>query len=775
MNISVLKTLFERFIIFQLDHPWRVLAVLSAITLSAMASASRVQFDFTIENLFPENDPEVDAYFEFREEFEREDDLISLAYDAGDPFSRRNLLTTQEVTEALAQIDGIGEVTSLTNVELFGQGEDLVLSPVYEAIPSREDSLEILRKRVLGSPLLVDNLVSTDGRTAAILLELDDDYNNHRDREAILEAIGTVTSRTDWTWHEAGIPVLRTRYVQYMLEDYGRFFVPVTIVLFGILFILFRTVRGMLLPFTAVLMADFWAVGIMGALGVTINIVTYIVPTMVLIIGVADSIHILVKFHEELIHGSDKRDAVKHTIEKIGAAIMLTSVTTAVGFLSLMSTNIIMIRQFGAMVAVAVILAFLVSITFVPAMLMILKMPSEARLKRVTSSFRHRLLTWVIGVNNRRQTPIIVISSLLILTFIFYASKVDPHSSLMEDLTSGNRLYDDMTFMEERMGSVLPLEVIVTVRSEGSAVEDGIKSPETLHGIAELQAHLVTVPEIGKTISVVDYLREMNQAFHEGDPSFHTIPSSRELVAQYIFLHEEEFETLASFDYSSTRLAGRIHDVTSRRAEEITDEVMAWCQTNLPPDLDVRLTGTTLMALKINQYLVKNLVVSFLIAFGVIFVSMWVLFRSVKLASISMIPNFIPLLFMAGIMGLFHIKLRPTTAMTFAIAFGIAVDDTIHYLARFRQELFAHDGHYREANEWTLITTGKAIVSTSMILCAGFLIMVTSNFLPSRDFGFLSAVTMLGALLGDLFFLPAVLTLVRPKIPGLRHMYSNGR
>ena len=760
-----MKSVLDRLVSFQLNHPWRVLALVAAISVAAIAGASRVQFDFTIENLFPEDDPEVDAYFEFREEFEREDDLISLAYDSGDPFSYDNLATARRVSSALSEIEGVVEVTSLTNVELFEPGEDLILAPVYGTIPTSQASLDSLKSRIMASSLLTDNLVSSDGMTAAILLELDDTVNNHEGREKIVDQITEITATTDWKWYEAGIPVLRTRYVQYMLEDYGRFFVPVTIVLFGILFLLFRTIRGVLLPFAAVLIADFWALGLMGALGLTINIVTYLVPTLVLIIGVADSIHILVKFHEELVHGREKREAIERTVRKIGAAIMLTSITTAIGFLSLVSTNITMIRQFGAIVAVAVILAFVVSITFIPAVLMILNMPSETRLKRVTGSFRHRFLEWVVRVNNRRQSSIIVISSLLVLTFVFYAMKVDPHSALMEDLTSGNKLYDDMTFMEERMGSVLPLEVIVTANSADGPVEDGIKEPKTLHAIAKLQEKLSTIPEVGKTISAVDYLREMNQAFHEGDPGYYLIPETKEMAAQYIFLQEQEFETLTNFDYSSARLSGRIADVTSLRAQQITDEVQQWCSDNLPSSLEVRLTGTTLMALKINQYLVTNLVVSFLIAFVVIFFSMWVLFRSVKLAAVSMIPNFIPLLLMAGVMGFFEIKLRPTTAMTFAIAFGIAVDDTIHYLARFRQELFAHGGHYREANEQTLLTTGKAIVSTSLILSAGFFIMVSSNFLPSRDFGFLSAMTMLGALLGDLFFLPAVLALVRPKIP----------
>tara|TARA_B100001971_G_scaffold76512_1_gene70516 strand:- start:471 stop:2708 length:2238 start_codon:yes stop_codon:yes gene_type:complete len=743
------------------------------ITVAAVTSASRVQFDFTIENLFPENDPEVDAYLEFREEFEREDDLISLAYDSGDPFSYENLVKTRELTKAFSQVEGISEVTSLINVELFEPGTDIVMLPVYESIPISVDSLQFLKDRVLDSSLLNDNLVSSNGQIAAFLLELEDSANNHPDREAIMNKIGTITSDTDWSWYEAGIPVLRTRYVQYMLGDFVRFFIPVTIVLLVVLFALFRTIRGTLLPILAVLMADFWVMGIMGAMGFTINIVTYIIPTLVLIVGVADSIHILVKFNQELNYGRDKRVAVKLTIQKIGAAILLTSLTTAVGFLALVSTNITMIREFGGMVAVGVILAFLVSITFIPAMLMILKTPKKSSFEKMTKGFRHRLLEKVVVINNRHYKVIVVSSFFMVALFIFYAMKVDQHSSLMEDLTKVNQLYDDMTFMEKQMGSVLPFEVIVSVRDNGQLVEGGIKNPKILKAIETLQKKLDSIPEIGKILSVIDYLSEMNMAFHEGDKAFRTIPASRELVAQYMFLHEEEFEALTNFDYSGTRLAGRIEDIDSRRAEEIIDEVMLWCQENLEENLDVKLTGTTLMALRINQYLVKNLVVSFLIAFGVIFISMGFLFRSIKLASLSMLPNFIPLLLMASVMGFFHIKLRPTTAMTFAIAFGIAVDDTIHYLVRFRQELFAHGGKFREANEWTLLTTGKAIISTSIILSAGFLIMVTSNFLPSRDFGFLSAVTMLGALLGDLFLLPAMLTLVRPKIPKV-HTESNG-
>ena len=270
---------------------------------------------------------------------------------------------------------------------------------------------------------------------------------------------------------------------------------------------------------------------------------------------------------------------------------MLTSITTAVGFLSLVSTNIVMIRQFGAIVGVSVILAFLVSITFIPAMLIILKTPSQARLEADTQNLRHRFLAWVVQLNNHRQMTIVMISLLLVFIFIFYAFKVDPHSSLMEDLTKGNQLYDDMTFMEERMGSVLPFEVVVTVTSVSGSVENGIREPETLYAIAKLQDKLLSIPEIGNMISIIDYLREINQVFHEGDQEFYSIPETRAMVSQYIFLKEEQFGTLVNFDYSSARLAGRITDITSLRATEIKDEVMRWSRKNLPSYLEIKLTG----------------------------------------------------------------------------------------------------------------------------------------------------------------------------------------
>ena len=765
------------YIQWQIGHPKTVLAFLFMITLVFAGISTGLQFDFTIENLFAQNDPKVDEYFQFRQDFGREDNLIYLVYECDDPFSRANLQSTQDLTARFQDITGVDSVLSLTNVKVLSYA-DLSAETVFHTIPDNESSLEAGKVRILNTPLLVQNLISKDANIAAFILQVANDYNSHEERERILEEVTEIEQTVpSWKWREAGIPVLRTKYVHYMLDDMIGFLLPVILINILVLFLLFRSFRGILLPLFAVLIADIWTMGIMTLLGFQMNIMTYIVPTLVLIVGIADSIHIIVKYQEELAHNEDKLTAIEHTIKKIGAAIFLTSFTTAVGFLSLLVTNIAIMREFGLIVAIGVVIAFVTSIIFLPSILILLPRPSSEKIMRLyRTSFRHRLLQRIVNINNERQIPILTISVGIVLVCIFFAARVDIDSRLMEDLDPGNELYDDMTYMEDHMGSVLPFEAIVEVKRGDEAAESAMFNPKVMVQVEKLQTFIGTIPEVGKSVSYIDYFREMNRSWHDGDSASFVLPKTRAEVEQLLIATGEPDSIFAglvdtSFEnyFARARISARIQDIDSKRAREITSKIQTWADQNMGDSLSVILTGTTLMALNTNQYLVRNLVYSFMIAFVVIFVSMLVLFRSMKLALVSMIPNIIPLLLIAGVMGLFHIKLRPATAMTFAIAFGIAVDDTIHFLARFRQELFASNGKYRLANEETLFTTGKAIISTSAILISGFLVLMTSNFSPSRDFGMLSAITLLGALLGDLFFLPAMITFVRPRIPFLKN------
>ena len=278
----------------------------------------------------------------------------------------------------------------------------------------------------------------------------------------------------------------------------------------------------------------------------------------------------------------------------------------------------------------------------------------------------------------------------------------------------------------------------------------------------DLATYISKIPEIGKVVSVSDYLKAINQAMNEGTKSFYSLPSSREVISQYMLLYDSEFNSLINSDLTKLRVAAQIKDIDSRRSAEIEKEINTYIDTVIPNGMTAEVTGTAFLALRTNNYLVKNLLASFLVALIIITFLMVILFRSIKMAFISILPNIIPMMVMAAVLGFLQIPLRPATAMTFAVAFGIAVDDTLHYLIRYRMEL--SNRHYREANDSTMLGTGIAMMSTTAILSAGFLVLTLSTFTPTVEFGMLSVITIITALIGDLTFLPALLSQIKPKI-----------
>ena len=302
------------------------------------------------------------------------------------------------------------------------------------------------------------------------------------------------------------------------------------------------------------------------------------------------------------------------------------------------------------------------------------------------------------------------------------------------------------------------------INTENPSLLDDIRDPIFLDHLDMLQQYISSVEDIGKMISMVDHIKEFNRAMNDGKNEYYTIPSARSAITQTILLYGDQFNSLVNFDYSKARITGRVKDIDSKRAAEIKRDIYNYVDKNIPDYISVEITGTTFLALATNDYLVSDLTTSFIAAFILITLVMIILFKSLPITLISIIPNTIPMLAMAAMMGYFDIILRPPTAMTFAVAFGIAVDDTIHFLTRYRMELPALKWHYRLANDKTILTTGLAMITTTGILVMGFLILIFSNFTPTADFGLLAALTIFIALVCDLTFLPALLGLVKPRI-----------
>lgn len=311
-----------------LNHPKVILSILAAITLVLGTFLPKVKMDFSIEQLFSQNDPVINRFLNFREEFDGVDNRIFLLYESDDPFSYKNLELNKKMVYAFENIEGVSKVTSLTNIELFTEGGEYLLSPVYENIPKSIDSLNIAKERILSSDLLKNYLISEDGKVAAILIEVSDSFNEHESRESIVKQIDELQLGTDWTWHQTGLPIIRTRYVQYMIADNITFLIPVLSMLILLLSLLFRSLVGLVLPLIVVLLTIIWTLGFMTAAGITINIISYIIPTLLMVVGISDSVHFLVKYYKTLHLLGDKREALTQSLQKIGTAIFLTSITS---------------------------------------------------------------------------------------------------------------------------------------------------------------------------------------------------------------------------------------------------------------------------------------------------------------------------------------------------------------------------------------------------------------------------------------------------------------
>ena len=759
-----MKKTIQKAIYKLLDHPRITLFTLALVTVIFGSFLKDLRLEFSIEQLFTQEDPRVERFLQFRDEFSGVDNILFLIYESNNPFSKKNLDKNRQLIESLETIDGVESVTSLTNLELFTEGGDYLLQPVYERIPYDTDSLLMAKKTIMQSELVRNYIISADGKMASIMIEIDSDYNDYDGRKRILSEIDQFQMVVDWKWHQAGLPVIRTRYVQYMIQDNIRFLFPVALVISILLALLFRSFAGVLLPLIVIGLTIIWTVGLMAKMGIDINIISYMIPTLLMIISVSDSVHFMVKYFQALHEFGHRREALFQTIKKIGTALMLTSVTTAVGFGALSFVNIKIVSEFGLFTAIGVFFAFIISILFLPSMFMLMKQTADDKLINYNVGVRVKVVQKISTLVRAYPKHIIISWCFIACIGTWGAVKINPHSKLLEDLRPGNKLLDDMKVAENRMGAILPVEIILEIMNDGP-YED-IQDVEVMQFLDRVGAFMSAIPEIGKVMSVTQYIKEIHQAMNDGDPAFYQVPNSRNLISQYMLLYESEFETFFNLDYTKLRIAAQIKDIDSRRSAEIEEEINNFIMANAPSGVKAEVTGTAFIALRTNNYLVRNLAGSFFIAFIVVTLLMAILFRSVKMALISIVPNLIPMMMMAAVMGFFQVSLRPSTAMTFAIAFGIAVDDTLHYLTRYRMEL--SDRHYQKANDATMMSTGVAMMSTTAILVSGFMVLTLSEFTFSIQFGILSSITILSALIGDLTFLPALLSQVKPEIKRLK-------
>ena len=546
---------------------------------------------------------------------------------------------------------------------------------------------------------------------------------------------------SSWDWHEAGLPILRTRYVELVEYERG-IFIPIAFIIAAITLIwIFRQIRMLIIALTSILISLIWVSGIMALFNISINVISYLTFNLLMIIGVSDAIHLLMKYHEEINKNSNKRSTLEVVIEKIGSALFLTSFTTAVGFMSLSITNIRILQEFGVIMGVGIGILFIITIIIMPIMLLYINIPDKIHIERLILKRKKSLSFQSLKTVQKYPRAVISLSGFLLILSIYGIYQIDSNVTVLGDLKPSNKLYKDISFVEDNFGGTLPLEIIIS----------SVGTP--------LSKDLYIKTNAVNTIDNSDFYNKVN-LFMRDLSNYENIKS----VTGYWNLDgslNAQQKKYTNKDRTEIRISCGIENIDSNQADWLKKSIIKDYINVFDTENGLKVTGSTLLALKMNRYLIASLLNSFIIAFIVIFISMNILFRSIKLSLVSIIPNIIPLLFAGAVMGFFGIELRPATAMTFSIALGIAVDDTIHFLSRFRSEYLITRSHEKSTTT-TILTTGRAIIGTSITLGMGFLVLIFSNFKPNFEFGILATIILIVALLSSLILLPALINLIKP-------------
>ncbi|MGM0556316.1 MAG: efflux RND transporter permease subunit [Myxococcota bacterium] len=759
------------------NRKW-VLGFLLVIAAICGAAVPFLGFDFTPQQLFESTTDASEYRDKFAERFGREDNLMVIMIEGGDVFKPTVLETMRDVTLELRAVDTISGADSVATFEIPRSGDapgTMSAEPVLEQ-PGPDGEVgditqaraDKLRNVALSEPLVASRLVSADGDLGVVLAWLDRDIQdaelikgNVDEVERILESHPLPDG---YSYEIGGIPGLRANIME-SLKTEQLTFLPIT----GLIFIivlswLFRRTSGVVLPMGTVLLAVLGTVALLVATDHSINIVNNVLPSLIFVIGISDSIHMLTRDAEEIEAGKSRADAVKATIRHTGLACLLTSTTTSVGFFSLLAADTEILKDFGWQAGAGVMFAYVGTLFFIPAALSYLK-PVKRRATAESKDDEEPFLEGFLvhtGERLLRHPYIVIAGSLLFLGgFVFMSTKVEIDTTLLEVYEESHPYYATTKTLEKELGGFLPIEVSLEAESQ-----DRFKDPETYAKLQELQAFAQQQPAVISTQSFVDFHQSARAALL-GDPDEReTMPESRAQIEQLHLLiagaPDEPVGTnkFVTGDFKNARVLLRVKDVGAKRQMKLGDKLEDKLSELFPEGsgVDYRLTGDAYVASVALDSFIRDLFYSLLLAIVIIFGMMTFVFRSLKIGIISMLPNTIPLVMTFGYMGWQGINLNTTTIIIFAISLGLAVDDTIHFLARFREELDRCET-VREAILASYFGAGRAILLTSVLLALGLAVLLTSSFVPTRQFGILTGITIFGAVFADLILLPSLLYL----------------
>lgn len=744
-----------------------LLLVVIGITAALATQWKNMRFSYTEANLLPDDHPINVVYDKFLHVFGEEGNLIVIGVKDSTLFTPKNFKAWNTLFNTIETYDEVALTLSVGNLKVLKKNtkkEAFEMVPFIQDTVFTQEKLDHYKYQLFYKLPFYEGLIYSPDRKAirsAVYLK-EDIVNTAQRRDFIVnDLIPLITKfekQTGIQVHTSGMPYIRTLNSQNIIDEIGLFIGAALAVTSLIFFFFFRSIRATVISMITVIIGVMWAFGILGLLHYEITVLTALIPPLIIVIGIPNCIFLINKYqHEIKLHGNQAK-SLQRVIAKVGNATLMTNVTTASGFATFILTNSKLLKEFGIVASINILAIFLLSLLIIPIVYSFMAPPKTKHLKHLSKQWINKFVNWIERmVKNHRIAIYIIAVSLLCLGIIgIFTIKVS--GSLIEDMPKKTGFYQDIKFFEKEFEGIMPLEVLVDTKRK-----KGVMSPATLKRMNSLQDHLYEFPELSKPLSIVNLVKYGKQAYYNGNPEYYQLPNSQERSFIMSYLKNTSTKTGLLKSYVDTtgqfaRITTFMKDTKTQRYERIEEDILTKIDKLFPSDrYHVTLTGKALVFQKGTKYLITNLIISLSLAILLIALFMAWMFRNVKMILISLIPNLLPLIVTAGIMGFMGVPIKPSTILVFSIAFGISVDDTIHFLAKYRQELITHHWRIRKSVFAALRETGVSMFYTSIVLFFGFSVFAISSFGGTVALGILVSITLLFAMLSNLLLLPSLL------------------
>jgi len=744
-----------------------ILLGIIVITILLSTQWKYMRFTYTEANLLPDDHEVNIKYNEFLKVFGEEGNLIVLGIKDPKLFTVEKLNAWNNLSESFKSAPEVETVISIKDLQKLVKDTDkeqFKLEPFIKDSIKSIAQIETLQDELFNKYPFYDNfLFNKKSKTVRTAIYLKKDIVNTPARKDFVlnnleENIKAFETANNMQVRVSGMPYIRTLNAQNIVDEINLFVIAALVVTSLIFFLFFRSFRATLISLVVVCIGVMWTLGFLGMLKYEITVLTALIPPLIIVIGIPNCIFLINKYQHEVKSHGNKVKSLQRVITKVGNATLMTNVTTASGFATFILTESTLLKEFGVVASLSILAIFILCLLIIPIIYTFLPYPKERHLEHLNKRWIGGFVNWMEHMVREKRITIYITSLVLLVVCIIGIYQIRISGSLIEDMPKKAQFFKDIRFFEEEFNGIMPLEIMVDTKRK-----KGVMKLSTLKRMDKIEEFIVETPELSKPISVVDLVKYSKQAYYNGNPKYYQLPTSQEnsFILSYAKNSSSDVDLLSNFVDSTgqyARITTFMKDIGTDRMERIQENLQEKIDNTFPKErYNVTMTGKALVFQKGTKYLVKNLAISLSLAILLISLFMAYMFRSFRMIIVSLIPNLLPLVVTAGLMGYLGVPIKPSTILVFSIAFGISVDDTIHFLAKYRQELQANNWKIKKSVYGALRETGVSMFYTSIVLFFGFSVFIISSFGGTVALGALVSVTLLFAMLSNLLLLPSLL------------------